>query len=60
MPDADVTETVTYTANQHTITFDCAGGGAIAPMVKGYGDAILAPIAAAGAGAFFFIKNKKA
>ncbi len=45
MPDADVTETVTYTANQHTITFDCAGGEAIAPMVKGYGDAILAPIA---------------
>ena len=44
MPGADVEVTVTYTPNQHTITFDSNGGSAVTQLVKGYGEAILAPI----------------
>ena len=39
----DLTLTAYWTANQYTITFDTAGGSAIAPITQDYGTAITAP-----------------
>ena len=39
----DLTLTAHWTANQYTITFDTAGGSAIAPITQDYGTAITAP-----------------
>ena len=39
----DMTLTARWTANQYTITFDTAGGSAIAPITQDYGTAITAP-----------------
>ena len=41
----DLTLTAHWTANQYTITFDTAGGSAIAPITQDYGTAITAPAA---------------
>ena len=39
----DLTLTAHWTANQYTITFDTAGGSAIAPITQDYGTPITAP-----------------
>ncbi len=43
MPDADVTISGTFTANDYTITFITDGGTEIEPIVQAYGSAITAP-----------------
>ena len=40
---ADVTVTASYSINQYTITFDTAGGSAIAAITQDYGTAVTAP-----------------
>jgi len=43
MPAENMTVTAQWTVNQYTITFDTAGGSAIAPITQDYGTAITAP-----------------
>ena len=43
MPAENVTITAKWKVNQYTITFDTAGGSAIAPITQDYGTAITAP-----------------
>ena len=43
MPAENLTVTAQWTVNQYTITFDTAGGSAIAPITQDYGTAITAP-----------------
>ena len=43
MPAENMTITAQWTINQYTITFDTAGGSAIAPITQDYGTAITAP-----------------
>ena len=43
MPAENMTITAQWTVNQYTITFDTAGGSAIAPITQDYGTAITAP-----------------
>jgi uncharacterized repeat protein (TIGR02543 family) len=43
MPAADVTITATWTVNAYTITFDAAGGSAVAAIMQDYGTAVAAP-----------------
>ena len=43
MPAENLTITAQWTINQYTITFDTAGGSAIAPITQDYGTAITAP-----------------
>ena len=43
MPAENVTITAKWKVNQYTITFDTAGGSAIAPVTQDYGTAITAP-----------------
>ena len=43
MPAENMTVTAQWTINQYTITFDTAGGSAIAPITQDYGTAITAP-----------------
>ena len=45
MPAENLTVTAQWTVNQYTITFDTAGGSAIAPITQDYGTAITAPAA---------------
>ena len=45
MPAENMTVTAQWTVNQYTITFDTAGGSAIAPITQDYGTAITAPAA---------------
>ena len=45
MPAENLTVTAQWTVNQYTITFDTAGGSAIAPITQDYGSAITAPAA---------------
>ena len=45
MPAENLTITAQWTINQYTITFDTAGGSAIAPITQDYGTAITAPAA---------------
>ena len=45
MPAENMTIKANWTVNQYTITFDTAGGSAIAPITQGYGTAITAPAA---------------
>ncbi len=45
MPAENMTITAQWTINQYTITFDTAGGSAIAPITQDYGTAITAPAA---------------
>ena len=45
MPAENLTITAQWTVNQYTITFDTAGGSAIAPITQDYGTAITAPAA---------------
>ena len=41
----DLTITAKWTVNQYTITFDTAGGSAIAPITQDYGTSVTAPAA---------------
>ena len=43
MPAENMTVTAQWTVNQYTITFDTAGGSAIAPITQDYGTPITAP-----------------
>ena len=43
MPANDMTVTAKWKANRYTITFDTAGGTALAPITKEYGETITAP-----------------
>ena len=43
MPAENMTVTAQWTVNRYTITFDTAGGSAIAPITQDYGTAIAAP-----------------
>ena len=43
MPAENLTVTAQWTVNQYTITFDTAGGSAIAPITQDYGTPITAP-----------------
>lgn len=45
MPAANITLTAQWTANTYTITFDSAGGSAVAPISAHFGAAITAPAA---------------
>ena len=44
MPAENMTITAQWEINQYTITFDTAGGSAIAPITQDYGTAIVAPV----------------
>ena len=43
MPAENMTITAKWVVNQYTITFDTAGGSAVAPITQNYGTAIAAP-----------------
>ena len=43
MPAENMTITAKWVVNQYTITFDTAGGSAVAPITQNYGTAITAP-----------------
>ena len=43
MPAENMTITAKWKVNQYTITFDTAGGSAVAPITQNYGTAIVAP-----------------
>ena len=43
MPAENMTITAKWKVNQYTITFDTAGGSAVAPITQNYGTAITAP-----------------
>ncbi len=43
MPAADQTHTAQWTVNEYTLTFDSAGGSAVAPITQDYGTAVTAP-----------------
>ena len=43
MPAADTTVSAQWTVNSYTITFDSAGGSAVAPISANYGAAVTAP-----------------
>ena len=43
MPAENVTITAQWTVNQYTITFETAGGSAIAPITQDYNTAVTAP-----------------
>lgn len=43
MPAENMTVTAQWVVNQYTITFDTAGGSAVAPITQNYGTAIAAP-----------------
>ena len=43
MPDADVTISGTFTANEYTITFDSNGGSAVGSITQAYKSAVTAP-----------------
>ena len=43
MPAENMTITAQWKVNQYTITFDTAGGSAVAPITQNYGTAITAP-----------------
>ena len=43
MPAENMTITAKWVVNQYTITFDTAGGSAVAPITQDYGTAITAP-----------------
>ena len=45
MPAADTIFTADWTAKQYTITFDSAGGSAVAAITKNYGTTVTAPVA---------------
>jgi uncharacterized repeat protein (TIGR02543 family) len=43
MPAASQTHTAQWTANNYTLTFDSAGGSAVAPITQAYDSAVVAP-----------------
>jgi 6-phosphogluconolactonase (cycloisomerase 2 family) len=43
MPSANTTVTAQWTVNDYTITFDSAGGSAVAPISANFGAAVIAP-----------------
>jgi uncharacterized repeat protein (TIGR02543 family) len=45
MPSANTTVTAQWTANSYTITFNSAGGSAVAPISANFGTAVTAPAA---------------